>query len=382
MLLAGESLATPLPRRLPGIDALRAIASMAVAAAHVVQAGLPAQFASNRIWVTMGSFGVGLFFVISGFCIHAPLVRRELEGRDAGIDYRAFFKRRFLRLYPAHLGALLLSIAAAAFIATPSGAVSLVSVTTPGQFVAHVLMVHTFFKTAYFSGNAVLWTLAIETHFYLAYPLFLALRRRFGTARVVVALLVLSLALNVAARFTGSALDVVLSSALPRWWEWVLGCLVVELVLSRGPRFSVGYLALTMTAIAALAVGVALSLLPGGSFTLTFALPIVFAAVVVAGAWTSPTGARALPNALVAVGRASYSLYLVHPIAYHVACAALFAAGAGSVTLALGLAASAVIATVAYYVTVERPLMNRAAAEGEARGGVAMPSRRPRIAQG
>jgi len=350
-----------LPRRLPGIDVLRAIASLAVAVAHVVQTTLPATFAGNAAWVTLGSFGVGLFFVISGFCIHAPLVRRELEGADTRIDYRAFYMRRFLRLYPAHLGALILSVAAAAFVATPPGAVSLVSVTTPGQLAAHLLMAHTFFRSAYYSGNSVLWTLAIETHFYLAYPIFLALRRRLGTGRVVVALLALSVALTVAGRLSGSALDVVLASALPRWWEWVLGCLIVEWVLSRSPRFGPGFLSLTAIALGSLAVGVAIVHVHGGSFARGFVWPLVFGAVVIAGAWTRPARAWLVPRALLAVGRASYSLYLVHPIAYHLACAALFAIGTGPSARVIGLAAAGAALTWAYYAMVERPLMNRAA---------------------
>ncbi len=55
---------------------------------------------------------------------------------------------------------------------------SLLSVPTPGQFVAHVFMVHTFVRDAFFSINGVLWTIAVETHFYLLYPIFLVFQRR------------------------------------------------------------------------------------------------------------------------------------------------------------------------------------------------------------
>jgi peptidoglycan/LPS O-acetylase OafA/YrhL len=65
---------------------------------------------------------------------------------------------------------------------------------------------------------------------------------------------------------------------------------------------------------------------------------------------------------LLAAGQAAYSLYLVHPIAYHLAVAALVALGAGPPVLAAGVALAGVAFTWAFYLGVERPFMTRAAA--------------------
>jgi peptidoglycan/LPS O-acetylase OafA/YrhL len=342
---------------------LRAIASVAVAVTHIVQTALAGAYARRATdWDTLGVFGVGLFFVISGFCIHAPLVRRELEGGDPRIDYRAFYRRRFVRLYPAHLGALLLSVLAAALVPTPPGAVSLVSVTTPAQLGAHIFMVHTFDHAAFHSGNAVLWTLAIETHFYLAYPLFLALRRRLGTVRVLLLTMAIAVGLSVAGRIVGGSFDLVTASALARWWEWILGCLVVETVLSRKPIAGPSYLSVIALTLGTLALGIAMLHVPGGSAARGLLWPPSFAAVIVAASWMRPPEARALPRALLTIGHASYSLYLIHPIAYHLGVAALFACGASPPALIVGLAAAGAALTWAYYIGVERPLMNRAMA--------------------
>ena len=73
------------------LDGLRAFAVAAVVAEHAgyTIAGLPVQ----------GSFGVCVFFVISGFLITGLLLaEHERTGR---IGVRAFYRRRWARLMPA-----------------------------------------------------------------------------------------------------------------------------------------------------------------------------------------------------------------------------------------------------------------------------------------
>ena len=50
----------------------------------------------------IGQAGVAIFFVVSGFCIHLSF---ETQGRE----WSRFFIRRFFRIYPPYLLALLLS---------------------------------------------------------------------------------------------------------------------------------------------------------------------------------------------------------------------------------------------------------------------------------
>jgi peptidoglycan/LPS O-acetylase OafA/YrhL len=45
--------------------------------------------------------GVPIFFVVSGFCIHVSFQQQSRE-------WGGFFLRRFFRLYPAYLAAVLL----------------------------------------------------------------------------------------------------------------------------------------------------------------------------------------------------------------------------------------------------------------------------------
>lgn len=84
--------------------------------------------------------------------------------------------------------------------------------------------------------------------------------------------------------------------------------------------------------------------------------------MILLASWMRPPRPGLSLRVLLAAGQASYSLYLVHPIAYHLAVAALVALSAGSPVLAAGTALAGVAFTWAFYRGVERPFMTRAAA--------------------
>ena len=97
------------------IDYLRAIAIIAVFLFHLVLpvcginilpwgTWLPKFTAPAWFWpllpVSFGWCGVAIFFVVSGFCIHLSFKRKP--------DWLDFASRRFFRIYPAYVIALLL----------------------------------------------------------------------------------------------------------------------------------------------------------------------------------------------------------------------------------------------------------------------------------
>lgn len=96
---------------LPGLNALRAIAALAVVAAHLEMTkrdtGRPSALDMPGSWVSDHRIGVMLFFVLSGFIITWLLVREHTA--TGGIDRRAFYVRRILRIWPVYYGLLLLS---------------------------------------------------------------------------------------------------------------------------------------------------------------------------------------------------------------------------------------------------------------------------------
>ena len=144
----------------------------------------------NRAWLWNGRLGVDVFFVISGFVITFLLIR-EHEAHGS-IRLQAFWMRRVLRLAPA-LAALLLIVGCLAeltghhladlrFAATFTEDFRLALI-PPGHTADPSIFSHT-------------WSLGIEEHFYLVWPVLLLLLWRVApSARGKAALLLALLAL-------------------------------------------------------------------------------------------------------------------------------------------------------------------------------------------
>jgi peptidoglycan/LPS O-acetylase OafA/YrhL len=354
-----------LPARLPGIDVLRAAAALSVVATHFVHVLFPPVFEGplRPFWIAWSYWGVGLFFVLSGLCIHLPIARAEAARRPAELAPRAFFRRRFFRLYPAHFAALALSaLVALAYPASEYGFVSILTRPTRAQFLAHVFMVHTFIPSAFYSINGVLWTLAIETHFYLAYPLFLLLRRSSGTARVCAALFACSaVAQAIVLHLPQHSWSVpFLLSAPVRWWEWILGAWLAERLCARGGKTEGGAFLAAAACAGSLAFGFLLIFLPEGALARAMLWPLTMGAALWSALAVRTDAENALARGAAGIGRASYSLYLVHPVALHLA--AFAAARFALPRAAFGALAAAGIAglTWLFYSLVERPLSDYA----------------------
>lgn len=154
--------------RIASLDGIRASAAMIVFLGH---AGLQ-QFVA-------GGFGVTVFFFLSGFLI-TTLLRREYE-RTGAISLKAFYLRRVYRIFPPLylMLVVLLALALAGVFATDmqAGAVA-------AQF-AHltnyaVILLGDGDKPPLVPYTVPMWSLSVEEHFYLLFPLglLLLLRRR------------------------------------------------------------------------------------------------------------------------------------------------------------------------------------------------------------
>lgn len=144
---------------LPALDGLRALSIALVVLSHV---GL------GR-WVP-GGLGVTVFFFISGYII-TRLMLQEQE-RAGRIAVRTFYMRRVLRLMPA----LVVFVAVSAVLVPASGqAVPL------RDALAALFYLGNYWNIAggFHSGPApsplsITWSLAVEEHYYLVYPLLMA----------------------------------------------------------------------------------------------------------------------------------------------------------------------------------------------------------------
>lgn len=149
------------PRRIRGLDGLRAIAVAAVVVYHLGTGLLPGGF-----------LGVDVFFVISGFLITTLLMTEQ--ARFGTIRLRRFYARRARRLLPA----LLLVLAATALLAATVARDAIEGFR--GNAIAALLYVSNWWyigqEQSYFEligrGNmlAHLWSLAVEEQFYLIWP--------------------------------------------------------------------------------------------------------------------------------------------------------------------------------------------------------------------
>ena len=159
-------------RHIPAIDGLRAVAVIAVMLYHL-----------GFSWLPGGFLGVDLFFVISGYVITRLLL--DSIQRSGGLDLRGFYAGRIRRLLPA-LIFMIFSTALFVGVWAPeairrflsdlpyvlSGSMNWALVYRHQDYFASIgrppLLQHT-------------WSLAVETQFYLVWPLILLfVLKRFG----------------------------------------------------------------------------------------------------------------------------------------------------------------------------------------------------------
>jgi peptidoglycan/LPS O-acetylase OafA/YrhL len=166
---------------LPGIDALRALAVLAVFFYH-----------SGVGWMPGGFLGVDLFFVISGYLITSLLLREFRAG--GAINLGRFWLRRAKRLLPA-VGVMIAVTMIVAAIVEPDRVVALRGDALAS--LAYFANWHFIFSgQSYFeqfqrpSLFTHLWSLSVEEQFYLFWPLiFAAGMKLFGRGRLLLGVL-------------------------------------------------------------------------------------------------------------------------------------------------------------------------------------------------
>jgi len=166
----GPNHATPGRLRIPTLDGWRAVAISLVLLGHasdeIARAaagwGLRAQVPPE-----IGLFGVQVFFAISGYLITTNLLEEEQARGDASLA--SFYVRRAFRILPA----------ACVFLLVIAGLTALgVLDVTPSRWLATLFLLanYTEAPSSWYLGH--FWSLAIEEHFYLVWPLLFVLLAR------------------------------------------------------------------------------------------------------------------------------------------------------------------------------------------------------------
>jgi peptidoglycan/LPS O-acetylase OafA/YrhL len=146
--------------RFPALDGIRGLAIGLVILHHL---GVRPPSDAHRAYGALfdGGAGIRLFFVLSGFLI-TTLLLTELR-KSATIDLRAFWIRRLFRLGPA-----LVLVLGAAFLLREAGILSISDAT----FWLGLFCMMNFAGETYSSAYLLhLWSLSVEAHFYLVWPL-------------------------------------------------------------------------------------------------------------------------------------------------------------------------------------------------------------------
>jgi peptidoglycan/LPS O-acetylase OafA/YrhL len=320
------------PLRLEFLDGIRGLAALYVTIFHAwMQIDFTASSGGEKwlvyltSWMALGRESVAVFIVLSGFCLMLPVARSAdaiLPGGSKG-----FFYRRARRILPPYYAALVFSLVAMALVprwwdTTGSWFQTMEPAFGTQTLVSHLFLVHNLNEALVFKINAPMWSVAMEWQIYFLFPfILLPLWRKLGLFATVAFGFLLGLA---PLYFLGK-----LSWTAP-WFigHFAMGMAGAAVAFGGKPheakireRMPWGLLAL-----ASLAALVALKL--AGTVVSTSNWKFAFVSDLVVGVGSvalivyctrclgrgQPSGVvRTLDGAApVALGRFSYSLYLMH----------------------------------------------------------------------
>lgn len=303
---------------MPELDTIRGIAVLLVLFFHgfFFRYGLHGLSGVPKLIVLTtapGWTGVNLFFVLSGFLITGIL----LDSKSKENYYRTFYIRRALRILPLYYAVLIV--------------LALVSYISPG--VRHVSWAFLALSFCYLSNvtaffgvpmqYGVLWSLAVEEHFYLLWP---------AAVRVLSRRRIIALGAGICVICAGlRALYFVRHLDMGTGYTWLvadgLGTGAVLAALARGPwgsRVCMRRIAtvLLVASIAMFVGGYPLGILRASRFAgVTFretALNLLFGAVITFALLVGTSQWKTIVNRpwLRFFGEISYGLYLVHMLVF------------------------------------------------------------------
>src|ERR1700722_12179845 len=285
------------------IDGLRAVAVLSVLAFHIRLRG-----------ISGGFVGVDVFFVISGYLISSIVFTEIVESRYSVIG---FYERRIRRIFPALFAMLaVVSIFAVVYL-LPAELVGY----SKSMLAATASASNFYFwrHSGYFDSPTSYpllhtWSLAVEEQFYILFPIFLILVRKFFPSRLRLSIIVLFCASLVASVIIVSQnRQTAFYMPYTRAWELLLGTI---LSLEMFPHLDREWLRNLATLAGIGLIGFSIffyterTLFPG----LTALAPCLVSALIIgAGEGGSSLVAKVLSwRPIVFIGLISYSLYLWH----------------------------------------------------------------------
>ena len=310
-------------RRMPFIDFLRGFACLWVVGthAHAGWADLYKPKAGDNIlqsalmwFLGMGSVGVDLFIVISGFCLFYPLI--QLQNSKWGfspVNARLFFIRRAQRILPVYYVVVL--ICSVLLIGWNLKFAPFQSVL---DILPYLFTVQNWIPSHTPRINGSLWSVAMEVQLYLLLPFLVALIRRYSLVTVAAVSVGGAMLAGIASKFINLGplfINPLAHTAMPvHFGEFVFGAVAAYLVKS---KTSINKTILFSAAIACFCIGVLGHTSRGGpvlagscytSWGLFFCIVIIGASRVRQNIWED----NPIYKTISRVGLVSYSMYAVH----------------------------------------------------------------------
>lgn len=157
---------------LSGADGVRAIACLMVIFHHIFQRLMisvqPPWLAQLQSFIMLGSSGVSVFFVLSGFLLSYPFWKNYLQDKDFP-SIKIYSLRRAARIMPGYYLNLILSFVLVLLFLPNSEAPWI-------RFLAGMTFTAGFHYVTFFPNelNSPLWSISFEVFSYLLMPLFMA----------------------------------------------------------------------------------------------------------------------------------------------------------------------------------------------------------------
>jgi len=145
--------------RVPSLDGLRAVSILGVLVCHAAWE-YPNKFPGPSWTIAVeGTIGVDVFFIISGFLITLLMLRER--DRMGSISLKSFYERRIFRIVPAYLAFCLTIFLLTQWSAAPFPL---------RKWVAPLIYMTDFYPSTTPWILAHTWSLSVEEHFYLVWP--------------------------------------------------------------------------------------------------------------------------------------------------------------------------------------------------------------------
>lgn len=330
------------------IDGLRAVAVLAVIAAHLPEKFLPSGF-----------LGVDVFFAISGFVVTASLLRQRRTQLPQ--LYAGFLSRRIKRLMPALTTCV--AVAGSVVLATDpfpdvSMKTGLAALFGFGNIVLFFLELDYFSPSSFFNAFTHTWSLGVEEQFYVVFPMFVWLfyyRPHSTTFRPLAMAMVIggAMSLSLFVTFYESQQPLAFFMMPLRIWELGVGALVF--LGSRHVRAAKVQAALARVSPYTLAALVACFLVPEHYAMPATVVAVGLTGILLAGDQHSPAARALTLRPALYIGRISYSLYLWHWPVIALGPIVLATAWRSSVVYVTIIA----LASVVSYHCIEKPLRYR-----------------------